>query len=105
MDDGRIVAAPAFDGWAILELMGHRVRAGRVQEVEIAGGKMIRIDIPTFTGEDVTEFYASSAIYALRPCSEGVAREMAGVQDPRPVKPVDFRPAEQRALAYGEFDD
>ncbi len=28
----------AFEGWAILELMGHRVRAGFVKKVEIAGG-------------------------------------------------------------------
>lgn len=88
----RIVQAAAFTGWAIVELMGHRVRAGRVQEVEIAGGKMLRIDIPVSDGE-VTEFYSTAAIYALRPCTEAVVRDHLGdgYGDPRPVRPADFR--------------
>lgn len=37
---------PAFEGYAILELMGHRRLAGYVSEVEIAGAAMLRLDIP-----------------------------------------------------------
>lgn len=40
------MSATAFSSWAILELMGHRQRAGLVQEVELFGGKLLRIDIP-----------------------------------------------------------
>jgi hypothetical protein len=36
----------AFEGWAILELMGHRRLAGYVQEATIAGGAFIRLDVP-----------------------------------------------------------
>lgn len=77
--------------WAIVELMGHRQRAGLCQEVEQFGAKMLRIDIPA--GETfVTEFYGGSSIYALRPSSEDVARAMAlRLGDPRPVSPVAYR--------------
>lgn len=77
--------------WAIVELMGHRQRAGLCKEVEMFGAKMLRIDIPA--GEDfVTEFYGGSSIYALRPAAEDVARRFAvQVGDPRPVAPVSYR--------------
>jgi hypothetical protein len=104
-EETRIVGAAAFDGWAIVELMGHRIRAGRVTEVELAGGKMLRIDIPT-EGEDVTEFYSTAAIYALRPCTEEIARRKAGgYNDPRPVRPLEYREREQAAIGHGDFDD
>jgi hypothetical protein len=36
-----------FEGWAILELMGHRRLGGYVRETQIAGAGMLRIDIPS----------------------------------------------------------
>lgn len=77
--------------WAIVELMGHRQRAGLVQEVEQFGANMLRIDIPA--GEDtVTEFYGGSSIYAMRPATEEVARSVAErLGDPRPISPVAYR--------------
>jgi hypothetical protein len=81
----------AYEGWAFLELMGHRQRVGQVREVEMFGGKLLRIDIPC-EGGDVTEFYGCSSIYALRPISEDIARERARAYgDPRPVKPLHYR--------------
>lgn len=100
----RVISAPAFKGWAILELMGHRQRAGIVEEVEMAGGKLLRIDIPT-EGGDVTEFYGASAIYALRPCSEEIARRMSnGYHDPRPVRPVEYRERETPKITQQASD-
>ncbi|HYD87146.1 MAG TPA: hypothetical protein VEA80_06715 [Vitreimonas sp.] len=80
----------AFEGWAIVELMGHRTRPGRVKEVETAGGKMLRIDIPAPDGE-VTEFYGVSAIYSIRPCSEQIARDQSSTAQSRPVRPIQYR--------------
>jgi hypothetical protein len=82
----------ADDGstWAIVELMGHRERPGRVTEVEMYGGKLLRIDIPAPAG-DVTEFYGVSAIYSVRPVSEEIARDRATRIDSRPVRPVEYR--------------
>lgn len=87
-----------FEGWAVLELMGHRKRPGYAKEVEMAGGKMIRIDIPVTDDDSVTEYYGCSAIYALRPCTEEIARDHAKRSygaDPRPVRPVDYQPQQQ----------
>jgi hypothetical protein len=82
-------AAPA--DWALVELMGHRRRAGRVQEVERFGAKMLRIDIPAGDAF-VTEFYGGSAIYAMRPATEEIARATAeAIGDPRPVAPLSYR--------------
>lgn len=37
---------PTFEGWAILELMGHRRLAGHISEAQIGGASFIRIDVP-----------------------------------------------------------
>ena len=96
----------AFEGWALLELLGHRQRVGRVSEVEMFGGKLLRIDIP-FDGGEVTEFYGCGSVYALRPIAEDVARDMAKrCSDPRPVRPVEYRLEDRRdRTGDGEFDD
>ena len=85
------MTAASFDGWAILELMGHRIRIGLVQEAEMFGVKMLRIDIPAGDGT-VTEFYQPQVIYALRPVAEEIARtEAARYGDPRPVRPIEYQ--------------
>jgi hypothetical protein len=81
-------AAAAFEGWAILELMGHRRLAGRLTEVP--GGALagfIRIDVPG-EGDAVvaTQFYAPSAIYCVTPTTEETARAVAASSRPAPVQ-------------------
>ncbi len=83
-----------FEGWAILELMGHRRLAGKLSEQEIAGAGFIRIDIPgpVQDGDEqwVTQFYAPSAVYAITPTVEDVARELAK-QSEAPVSRWELR--------------
>lgn len=89
-----------IDGWAMVELMGHRQRVGRIQEVEVAGAKMVRVDIPTPDGSYVTEFYGSASLYAIRPCTEEIARAACAERsDPRPARPLEYRP--QLTVANG----
>ncbi len=100
-------ANAAFEGWAILELMGHRQRPGYVKEVEMAGGKMMRVDIPISEAEHVTEFYGCAAIYSVRPCSEEIARDhikRSYGADPRPVRPVDYRETPKIGASH-DFDE
>lgn len=93
--DTQEAKTPRDFGWVLLELMGHRQRIGLAREEEIAGGLMLRIDIPT-DGEDyATEYYGASSIYALRPVSEDVARDHYAARDPRPPRPVKYRPENQ----------
>lgn len=75
-----------FSGWAILELMGHRRLGGMVSEVEFAGGKFVRIDVPGDGDEAVaTQLYGASAIYCLTPTTEEMARAVARRNRPEPV--------------------
>ncbi len=87
----------SFSGWAILELMGHRQRPGFVEEVELAGGKLLRVDIPAADGSVMaSELYGCAAIYCLRPVTEEVARDAAKrMGDVRPLRPVDYRSREE----------
>ena len=97
-------AAPQDFGWVLLELMGHRQRVGMAREEYVGSGKMIRIDIPTGDGSDtVTEFYGTSAVYALRPITEEVAKDHWAAQDPRPVRPAAYRASSQ--IEHYEEDD
>ena len=97
-----------FEGWAVLELMGHRQRAGYVKDVEMLGGKLLRIDIPVTADKTVTEFYGCSSVYALRPCTEEIVRDHIKTSyddDIRPVRPLEYREREKPQLAHPERDD
>lgn len=83
--------AESFESWAILELMGHRRLAGRVSETTLAGGTFLRIDVPTINGAPaVTQFYSPSAVYAISPCTEELARAVAERERPMPVHPFEL---------------
>jgi hypothetical protein len=62
-------------GWAVVELLGHRRLGANVSEVEVAGTKMLRLDIPT--DPPVTQFVGGGAIYAITPTSEEIATGVA----------------------------
>jgi hypothetical protein len=53
--------------WAIVELMGHRVRPGFVCEVNEFGIKLCRIEVPTPDGGSIAsvEKYGGAAIYCI----------------------------------------
>jgi hypothetical protein len=86
----------AYEGYARVELMGYRVRYGRVSEEEAYGAKMLRLDIPFESGE-VTEYYGGSSVYALTPISEEMCRDELGKKDPRPVRPLQYRLTDDHA--------
>lgn len=68
-------AAGAFREWALLELMGHRRFAGLVQDVEVFGRRLVRLDIPS--EPPVTQFYGADAVYCVTPVGEETARAFA----------------------------
>lgn len=75
-----------YDGWSILEVMGHRKLGGyvRVDPPEMPG--LYRIDV--FTDGDspvATQYYNPSAIFALTPTAEAVARSLARTCEVKPV--------------------
>jgi hypothetical protein len=67
--------------WGVVEIMGHRTRAGMLSDATIGGATMLRIEHPSLadaTGaEPLTEYYSPSAIFCIRPCSKEEAEVAA----------------------------
>lgn len=63
--------AESFEQFAIVELFGHQVIAGKVTEQVIGGQGFLRVDVPETKGVAAfTKFYGPGAIYAITPCDE-----------------------------------
>lgn len=103
----------AYDGWAIVELMGHVRMAGRVSEAPMFGTALLRIDIPD--GDSyTTQFASGGSIYRLTPCNEEVARAIARGGQPAPIEPWELKrigaprltslEAEERQLVEAGYD-
>ena len=68
--------ANKFDTWALVEIMGHQRAAGRVTEAPVAGGVMLRIDIPkdAESQEFITQYVNTGSIFRLTPVTEEIVR-------------------------------
>ena len=69
-------------GWAIVELMGRNVIAGRVDEIKLGANVGFRVISPVGEGEEWITDLASQAVYAITPCTEEVARQVASQYKP-----------------------
>lgn len=78
---------PGYEGWADVELMGHRSRIGYIRETRLAGRKMIEIQSLERTADGnrdgsgfdlgATELYSAAAVFSLSPLDEEQARRVA----------------------------
>lgn len=91
-----------FDGWAIFEAFGHRKRAGRVRTTEMGGSAFFVVETPGEGDAFVTEVYAASALYALTPVTEEVARLVARSVNPAPITPYELPREWRAAIARAE---
>lgn len=81
-----VIEKQTYEGWSIIELMGHRRLAGYVRQVELFGAPMLRLDVPAAEGQaEATQFYGGASIYCLTPCSEETALAVARGVRPAPV--------------------
>jgi hypothetical protein len=84
-------------GWSVVEMLGHRVIAGFVSEVEIAGAGFLRVDLWAEEGTPrATQFVAPASVYAITPSTEEAVRER---MKPRPVHRIAL------AASNDEFSD
>jgi hypothetical protein len=96
----------SFESYAFLELMGHRKLAGLVQEVEIAGGKFLRIDVPDREGKLTTQFYSPSSIYCITPTTEAMVKAYAERNSAAPVHRYELNLVnEHKAETAADNDD
>lgn len=95
-----------FAQWVVLELMGHRRLAGFLTEQEIAGNSFLRLDIPGQQG--TTQWYSPSAVYAITPTTEDIARAVAATSQPAPVQRWELpaaRDETEHAAAHANVED
>ena len=92
-----------YEGWTILELLGHRRLGGYVTEVNIAGAGFLRIDVPGPAGSPVaTQFYPPGSVYCLTPVAETMARAVALRNQPEPVSRWELPASAQRTASAGD---
>lgn len=104
-----------FEGWAIVELMGHRRLAGFVTEQEIAGQAFLRLDIPgpAKDGDDpaqplargTTQFYSPQAVYCITPTTQDIAVAIGRRLHPAPVQRYELQPARDDSRDDIDQDD
>jgi hypothetical protein len=98
----------SFDQWALVELFGHTKIAGRVTEQTIAGGALVRVDVPeTKSNPAFTRFFGISAIYSINPVTEDVAKHIADQISVKPIDVWDIREyiSKAKALAMSNQDE
>lgn len=122
-----------FEGWAVLEIMGHNKFAGYVQTVVYGSTAFFRIDVPELperervtrydsfindvrvpSGSTVkegpiqafTKIFGAGSIYCLTPCTEEFARKAAEADGgSRPLSVVSMALPKAKALVEPEDDD
>jgi len=94
------VSAFEFEGWAILELMGHRKMGGYVR----MNGPLIRIDAHDESRPVMTQWYGGHSLYCLTPTTEAIAKRLTqSAYRPEPVTAYELRlPAPP---LHGDGDD
>lgn len=126
------IAQGNFNGWAIVEMMGHRKEIGFVTTEAFGPAALFRVDQPERPAREYelkrpewipaaghlpagskvqreaaparTCYVAPSAIYALNPCNEAAALEALELQYPRPVSLIERGAvAELPAAEEGDF--
>jgi len=89
-----------FEGWAIVEVMGHNAFQGFVTTESFGGTVLFRVDVPEIpqqtteagTREAVpafTKLIGAGSIYCITPCTEDTAKAARLSSVYRPLIPLD----------------
>lgn len=81
-----------FESWAIVELMGHSQIAGHVTEIQMGGNSMLQVDVPeTKMCPAFTRLFNPSALYAINPVTEEMAKSAAESFKSKPIMTFDMQ--------------
>jgi hypothetical protein len=91
--------------FAIVELFGHAVVAGKVIEQTVGSSTFVRIDVPeTKTQPAFTRIVNPSAIYALNPVTEEVMVLRAESLNQKPIESWDIRKMSEKLLLLKDLN-
>jgi hypothetical protein len=77
---------PKFETFAVVEIFGHTVIAGKVTEETVFAQSLVRIDVPkTSRTPAFTKYYHPNAIYSIAPANEEYVNKMAESLNIQPV--------------------
>lgn len=112
-----------FEGWGIVEMLGHRQLAGKIGQQVIAGCAFLRVDVPETqhtkqvpgyggtvieTKPGYTKHIGTGSIYCITPTDEDTSRRAAAVlerfNDPLPVSLPKLLPAGAVAVDVVDAD-
>ena len=86
-----------FEGWFIVEQLGHKRLAGYVMEHTIAGCGFLRVDMFGEEGEaKATQFILPSTLYCITPVSEAIARKIGEDMEVKPPSVLQLEYTEQQ---------
>ena len=92
-----------IETWAIIQLFGHKKMAGVATTENFGPSVMLRVDVPETTRQPAfTEYYGMSAIYAISPISEEMARKTAESLNVLPPIPYEVSAAIDKAFYEGK---
>lgn len=122
-----------FEGWAIVEMMGHRKEIGFVTTEAYGTAVMFRVDAPELPEREITlnrpewvdgigslpagskvkreavpgrsVLVAPSSLYAINPCNEGAAREAMELSTPRKMLLIERGAVAEIAAGTDDDDD
>lgn len=108
-----------FEQWCVIGLFGHQKLAGRVSELNLAGGNFLQVDVPETTHSPAfTRIINPSAVYDINPVTEDVAKMYAENLQVKPIETWDInkfmQKVEQKKLEMavkrepvydGEYED
>lgn len=67
--------------WAVVEIMGHKVRAGSISDITIGGATLLQVEHPTLPDHTgvvpLHEWYGPGSVFSIRPCDRQTAQEWA----------------------------
>ena len=74
--------AQAQDGYAVVELIGRQLIAGKVSDAPVDGVPCIRVDVPeTRVHKAYTCWFQASAVYAIKPIGEAQAMNITTMRE------------------------
>lgn len=90
-----------FEGWAIVEVMGHNTFQGFVTTESFGGTVLFRVDVPEIPEETTkhgkreavqpfTKLIGAGSIYCITPCTEDTAKAARISSVFRPLIPLDI---------------